>query len=172
MMAVRAVGHLRLPAFDAEVFDLYLRMPPAWRCSGRMVQLALGELSPAAARLPNANTHFRADLAPRIETLGLIARGALRRLGVLARPRTPTPMHSAGSWQDIAALYREDPGHRGRFAEIRGRLDALCFGLLDADGLAACIDAHLDGRAKHTKLLRQLLTHDAWVRCFGIDGVG
>ena len=47
---------------------------------------------------------------------------------------------------------------------------ALTFGVLDCDALAACIDEHLDGRAKHTKLMRQLLTHDAWVRCFGISG--
>ena len=68
----------------------------------------------------------------------------------------------------MTELFREDPAHRARFLAIRGRLDALCFGVLSPDGLAACIDEHLEGRAKHTKLLRQLLTHDSWVRISGM----
>ena len=168
MMATRAVANLRLPAFDNEVFDLYLRMPPAWRCSGRMVKRALALLSPEAGRLPQANTGFRADLDPWLEIAALMGRAALRRLGLARREVTPTSYHSAGSWQNIPNLYKDEPGHRRRFMDIRGRLDALTLGVLDADALARCIDEHLEGRAKHTKLLRQLLTHDAWVREFGI----
>jgi hypothetical protein len=170
MMATRAVANLRLPAFDGDVFDIYLRMPPSWRCDGKMVKRALGHLSPAAASLPNANTHFRADLDPWLEVVGLMARAGLRRLGLAKRPRTPSAYHSSGSWQDVTALYRDESHHRARFLEIRQRLDALTFGVMDSDALSACIDEHLDGRAKHTKLLRQLLTHDAWVRTFGIAG--
>lgn len=170
MMAVRAVCNLRMPSFDNEVFELYLRMPPAWRCSGRMVQLALRRLSPEAARLPNANTGFRAHLHPWLEVLGLLGRATLRRLGLVRRPWVPSPVHSLGSWQNLAALYREDPDHRVHFQAVRARLDGLSFGILDSDNLALCIDEHLDGRASHAKLLRQLLTHDAWVRTFGIEG--
>ena len=77
-------------------------------------------------------------------------------------------MHATGSWQDIGELYRHDARHRQRFLEIRDRLDALAFGVLSEDGLSACIEEHLNGNETHTKLLRQLLTHDAWVREFGI----
>ena len=170
MMATRAVGNLRMLSFDDEVFGVYTRMPPAWRCSGRMVKRALRLLSPDAARMANANTHFPADMDPWLETGALLARGAFRRLGVARRLRAPTTIHSTGSWHDVTGLFRDEPAHRARFKEIRGRLDALTFGVLDANALAACIDEHLDGRAKHTKLLRQLLTHDAWVRSFGIVG--
>lgn len=170
MMATRAVANLRMLAFDDEVFDIYLRMLPAWRCSGRMVKRALHLLSPGAARTPNANTHFAADLAPWFETGALLARGALRRIGLARRPEAPTTIHSTGSWHDVAGLFRDEPGHRARFKDIRGRLEALTFDVLDRDALAACIDEHLAGRASHAKLLRQLLTHDAWVRSFGIAG--
>jgi hypothetical protein len=170
MLSVRAATNLRIPAFDADVIDIYLRMPPAWRCSGRAVQLALRATSPGLARLSNANTNFPADLHPWLEIGGLTLRGGLRRLGLAARPDVPTNMHSAGSWQDSPGLYRGDPGYRARLMGIRNRLDALSYGLFDVDALRACIDEHLDGRANHTKLLRQLLTHDAWVRCFGITG--
>lgn len=172
MMATRAVGNLRMLAFDDEVFDVYLRMPPAWRCSGRMVKRALRLLSPDAARMANANTHFAADMDPWLETGTLLARGAFRRIGIARRLQAPTTIHSTGSWHDVTGLFRDEPAHRARFKDIRGRLDALTFGVLDASALAACIDEHLDGRAKHTKLLRQLLTHDGWVRSFGITGAG
>ncbi len=172
MMSVRAAANLRLPAFDAEVMDVYLRMPPAWRCAGRPVQLALRAASPALAQLNNANTHFGADLHPWLEIAALLLRGGLRRLGLAARPDVPSAMHSAGSWQDIPGLFRDDPGHRARFLATRDNLDALGFGLFDNDQLRARIDEHLDGRARHTKLLRQLLTHEAWVRLFGIAGHG
>lgn len=168
MMSVRAVGYLGMPAFDREVFDIYLKMPPAWRCSGRMVKDALRLLAGDAARIPNANTHFRADLHPWIEIAALLGRAALRKARLLRRPWKPTPMHSIGSWQDIGELYRRDARHRQRFLEIRDRLDGLVFGVLSTDGLSACIDEHLEGTATHTKLLRQILTHDAWVRSFGV----
>jgi len=172
MMSVRAAANLRLPAFDAEVMSVYLRMPPAWRCAGRPVQLALRALSPALARLPNANTHFAADLHPWGEIAALVSRGVLRRAGLAKRPVVPSSMHSPGSWQDIPGLFRDDPGHRARFKSMRANLDALGFGIFDLDQLGACIDEHLDGSRKHSKLLRQLLTHEAWVRLFGIAGRG
>ena len=136
------------------------------------MQLALRAVSPALARLPNANTHFRADLHPWLEVAALVTRGAIRRLGLAGRPEVPSSMHSAGSWQDIPGLFRDGPGHRARFVKIRDNLDALGFGLFDLDQLRACIDEHLEGRGKHTKLLRQLLTHEAWVRVFGVEGHG
>ncbi|MGD9537700.1 MAG: asparagine synthase-related protein [Alphaproteobacteria bacterium] len=166
MMAVRAAADLRLPAFDNEVFEIYLGMKPAWRVAARVMQRAAQLIRPDIARLPNANTGFRADLPGWLEVAGLLGRGLLRRLGLAARPALPGASHSAGSWQNFGALYRSDPAHRARLSEVRGRLDALCFGLLDADALAACIDEHLAGTRSHTKLLRQLLTHDAWVRLF------
>lgn len=170
MMATRAVANLAIPAFDNEVLGVYLSMPPANRVSGRMVHKAIRILAPDAASLPNANTHFPADLDPWLEVGALFARGALRRVGLARRTALPSQDHSEGSWQNLDSLYRQEEGHRRRFLEIRSRLDSMTFGIMSADGLAACIDEHLEGRMKHTKLLRQLLTHDAWVRRFGIAG--
>jgi len=169
MMATRAVADLAIPAFDNEVFQVYLGMRPAMRVSGRLVHNAMKRLSPELAAFPNANTHFRADLNPWLEVGALLVRAGLRRLGLANRTELPSQSHSEGSWQNINSLYREELGHRRRFTEIRQRLDSMTCGVLCADGLAACIDEHLDGRADHPKLLRQLLTHDAWMRRFGIN---
>lgn len=170
MLSVRAVTNLLLPAFDADVIDVYLQMKPQWRVSGSAVINALRAVSRDLARLPNANTHFAADRNPWLDVASLVVRGGLRRLGLAQRHDVPTSAHSAGSWQNIASLYRFEAGHRARFSEIRGRLDATGFGMFDASALAKCIDEHLEGRAQHTKLMRQLLTHDAWARRFGISG--
>jgi asparagine synthase (glutamine-hydrolysing) len=170
MMSVRAFANLRMPAYDKEVMDVYLKMPPNWRCSGRVVLRALEHVSPPLARLPNSNTGFPANREPWVDVATLIGRGILRNVGLMRRPETPSDAHSAGSWQNVAALYRGGCLHRARFIEIRERLDGISFGILDCDGLRTVIDEHLDGRSEHTKLMRQLLTHDAWVRRFGIEG--
>ena len=170
MMSVRAGANLRLPAYDSGVIDVYLQMKPEWRCSGRPVIGALRRLSPQLARLPNANTHGPADRDPWLDVAAQLGRGAMRRLGLARRPPVPSSLHSAGSWQDATGLYRDGPAHRARFIEIRDRLDALTFGMMQADQLRTCIDQHLSGQGAHTKLMRQLLTHDAWVRHFGIEG--
>ena len=169
MMATRAVADLAMPAYDNEVMGIYLNMPPSERVTGRLVHKAMRHLSPEAAELRNANTHFRADLDPWLEVAALLFRAGMRRVGLAARPALPSLSHSDGSWQNVEALYRDEPGHRRRFKEIRARLDSLTCGILSTDGIAACIDEHLDGRVGHAKLMRQLLTHDAWVRRFGIE---
>jgi asparagine synthase (glutamine-hydrolysing) len=172
MMAARAVADLAIPAFDNEVFGVYLGMTPQMRVRGRLVHHAMRRLSPDAAQLPNANTHFRADLDPWLEVASLLGRAGLRRLGLAARTALPSGGHSEGSWQNLDSLYQDDPGHRQRFLAIRDRLDSMTGGVLSADGIAACINEHLEGRKPHAKLLRQLLTHDAWVRGFGIEASG
>ena len=63
--------------------------------------------------------------------------------------------------------FRYDERYR-KLLEIRDRLDGLTFGLLDQDQLAACIDNHMSGEELHTKLIRQLLTHDNWVTAYNI----
>lgn len=168
MQAIRAFSDLRMPAFDNDVFDVYLQMTPNWRCQGRMTQQALQILSPEGARIPNANTQFRCDLDPRVEIAALLARGVLRRMRVLKRTVLPSAAHSEGSWQNLSALYRGADGFRTRLTEVRNRLDVLSCGALDPDGMAQCIDEQLAGSAKHDKLIRQLLTHDAWAREYGI----
>jgi len=170
MMSVRAATNLAIPAFDNEVMDVYLQSPPAWRTDRRLANRALGLLSRDAAAYPSANTGTRADLEPWLEISGVLGRAALRRLGLGRTTRLPSGAHSHGSWQNAGALYRENPAHRQRLVEIKDRLDALSFGLLDTDILARFIDDHMEGRANHAKVLRSLMSHDVWVRRFGIEG--
>ena len=108
-------------------------------------------------------------LHPWTEVSSLFFRAALRRLKLVKRPSLPSTVHSAGSWQNLDSLYRDDPSHRAHFNAIRDRIDSLSFGILDHDALHNCIKQHMDGSFSHTKLLRQILTHDAWVRTYKIE---
>ena len=64
MMSVRAVANLRMPAFDNEVFGVYLSMSPGQRVSGAAVYFALEKISTELSVIPNANTGFRAGIGP------------------------------------------------------------------------------------------------------------
>jgi asparagine synthase (glutamine-hydrolysing) len=170
MMAVRAACNLRLTTYDSAVFQVYLGMPPAWRVRAGVALSAMRRLSPGMARIANANTGSAADLGPWKEVGYVLARAAGRRLGLVRRDALPSAMHSAGSWQNINTLYRQDPEHRRLFQEIRARTDTLSFGLLSAQDLAEVIDEHLAGRGDHGKLLRFLMTFDSWTRQTGLSG--
>lgn len=168
MMSVRAKCNLRMPAFDKNMFDIYLMMSPEQRVRGRAVFMAMEMISPELAKMKNANTLFPANLGPWTEIAALTSRAAARRLGIAKRPVLPSAMHSAGSWQDLGELYRLDPLHRKKFVGIKSRLDAISFGLMDCDALALVIDEHLNGTVNHQKLMRQLLTHDTWASLYGM----
>lgn len=168
MMSVKAVSNLRMPAFDNDVFGVYLRMSPEQRVRGTSVYLALQQISPELFNLVNANTGFSAGIGPWKEIIALIGRASLRRFGLFKKAQLPTVQHSNGSWQNLTNLYRYDNNYRQRLRDIRDRLDVLAFGLLDKDQLATCIDKHISGEETHTKLIRQLLTHDNWVEAYDI----
>lgn len=169
MMSVRAVANLRMPAFDNEVFGVYLSMSPRQRVSGAAVYFALEKISRELSVIPNANTGFRAGIGPWKEIFALLGRASLRRMRLLEKVQVPTVKHSAGSWQNLANLFRYDERYRKKLLEIRDRLDGLSFGLLDQDQLAICIDNHMSGEELHTKLIRQLLTHYNWVTAYNIS---
>lgn len=169
MMSIRAVANLRMPAFDNEVFDIYLQMSPQQRINGSAVLHVLEKISPELSKIPNANTGFSACLGPWKEIAALLTRASLRRAGIVGKVHLPSNQHSAGSWQNLGNLFRNEPSYRKKFDDIRNRLDSLSFGLFDIDQLSACINQHLSGEKNHTKLMRQLLTHDNWVANYSIS---
>ncbi len=169
MMAVRGASNVRMPAFDNRVFDIYLGMSPQQRIRGSAVYFALELISKDLSKLKNANTGFAASIGPWNEIFVQLSRGMLRKCKILQKEKLPSSKHSHGSWQNLGALYKDDPAHRFRLLDIRKRLDSLSFNLLENDALAKCIDDHLDGLEQHTKLLRQLITHDSWVQIFNMS---
>ena len=111
MMSIRA-ANLRMPAFDNEVFDIYLQMSPQQRINGSAVLHVLEKISPELSKIPNANTGFSACLGPWKEIAALLTRASLRRAGIVGKVHLPSNQHSAGSWQNLGNLFRNEPSYR------------------------------------------------------------
>ena len=80
MMSVRAVSNLRMPAFDNDVFGVYLRMSPEQRVRGRPVLLALQKISPELFGFTECKHRvFRRNWSME-RNFSLIGRASLRRL--------------------------------------------------------------------------------------------
>ena len=151
MMSVRAVANLRMPAFDNDVFSVYLNMSPQQRVGGNAVHLALKKISPELSEIPNANTGFSAGIGPWKEILALLSRASLRRIGLLEKIQVPSVKHSTGSWQNLGNLFRYDDRYRERLLENPRSYRQFIFGLLSHDRLATCIDDHMSGKQETHK---------------------
>ncbi len=170
-VAMESVIAHRAIAFDPEVFDLYLAMPPAWRASGRMAQRAMILLNPKLMSLPDANTRVRARY-PFMAQIGLVfANAVLRKLGLKTQPALPDPTMSHGSWANFPELLRRDPIFLDRLHTLPSNPALLDTGLFRRDGLETVVNAHLGGEANHVKLLLQLLTMASWLEQHPYDGV-
>ena len=70
----------RTPAFDNELFDFYLSMPPGQRITAGVLRGALRQLNPAMASLRMGNHGMPAAASPAYKTFYLIGRRLMRHL--------------------------------------------------------------------------------------------
>lgn len=161
----------RTLAYDPEVFELYLSMPPAWRASGRMAHAAMRRLGEDLMGLPDANTGFAAKQSFWTHISLIYLRAAARSLGLSARPTVPDPTMTQGSWPDYAVLYRRDPIFLGRLKGLSTLPALMDTGLFSRDGIERMVEDHLAGKANHKKLLDQLLTIASWLSAHPYSGV-
>jgi asparagine synthase (glutamine-hydrolysing) len=170
-VAMETVIRHRALAFDNEVFDLYLAMPPEWRASGRMMQGAMIRLGPDLMRLPDANTGIRASWPFQLQIALVFGCALARRLRLAHTSTLPDPTMTHGSWANFAELLRRDVRWAGRLAALSSNAALLDSGLFERDGLAAVVRQHLDRTANHVKLLLQLLTLASWLEQHSYSGV-
>ena len=161
-VAMESVINQRVIAFDPDIFDLYLAMPPEWRASGRMVHAAMMKLGPDLMDLPDANNGFPACYAFNTQIALIFCRAVLRKMGFFRLPSLPDPTVTHGSWANHSELLRRDPVFVSRLRDLSKR-DALSeTGLFQAGGIAQVVEEHLHARENHVKLLLQLLTMASW----------
>jgi len=166
LLFLRHFVETRTPAYDRDLFDFFLSMPPAWRCSGKVFRKALQILNPKLARLPTSNTGFRADMGP-WTALGLVlGRAALRKTGVVSRPSVPEAGATQGSWADFPELLRTHPGLKSGLdaalqdPEVR-RLD-----IFDIGELEAMVQEDRSRTADHGKILTSFLSFVSWMQLY------
>ncbi len=161
----------RAIAFDAEVFDLYLAMPPEWRAAGRMAHAAMRALDDDLMAIPDANTGFPARHGFWRQIALLFARATARRLGLARPPKVENPNATQGSWANYAELFRRDPIFVERLKGLSKNPALMDTGLFAARGLDRLVDDHLTGRADHKKLFLEVLSLASWLERHGYSAV-
>lgn len=155
-------------AFDKEVFDLYLSLPPKMRAGSDIPRKALLQLAPKLAALPDANTGTSASRGSWMQLLHHALQAWGRRL-----PGRQNPIAGAthGSWANFALLMRTDPILLSRLEALPKSAALMDTGLFDEKRLRDLISDHLANRADYRKLLRILLTIDSWYTQYPYKGV-
>lgn len=155
-------------AFDKEVFDLYLSMPPKMRAESDIPRKALLQLAPKLAALPDANTGTSAFRGPWMQLFHQAFQAWSRRM---PGRQNPTAGATHGSWADFGLLMRKDPMFLSRLKGLPRSPALMDSGLFDEKGLRHLINDHLSNRADYRKLLRMLLTIDSWYTRYPYKGV-
>lgn len=155
-------------AFDKEVFDLYLSLPPKMRAESDIPRNALFRLAPNLAALPDANTGTSASRGSWMQLFHHALQAWGRRL---PGRQNPTAGATHGSWSNFALLMRKDPIFLSRLEALPKSPALMDTGLFDEKGLRDLISDHLSNRADHRKLLRILLTIDSWYARYPYKGV-
>lgn len=140
------------PFLDNRLVDLFLSTPPRHLLRGGLVGAAVERLAPDLAALPHANTGVGLSRPFAAQWLGGIATGFAERY--LADPPSE-PHWTSGPWPDHGDLIRTHDFVRETIEENDDLIRALPF--LDADGVGACYQQHLDG-AHNLAALYSLVT--------------
>lgn len=76
-----------------------------------------------------------------------------------------------GSWASFPVLLRTDAHLVARLEGLVRNPALMDTGLFAADGIGRVVEEHVTGRAKHTKLLLQLLTMASWLGAHSYSAV-
>jgi hypothetical protein len=165
VLSIRSRMDATVVAWDLELLDVALQLPPEWCWPDQAYRKALEILSPPLARLPYANEGLPAGTSPFVRTAYSFMRGGMRALG--RRFLDKRPLQGPASWLDFDGLLRR-PG------PLHDRLRALpdsealgeC-GMFDRSGLREVVDQHLSRKRNIAKFLLMLLTIENWIAQFG-----
>ncbi|MCD6362366.1 MAG: hypothetical protein J7M38_16025 [Armatimonadetes bacterium] len=151
------------PAFDNEVIDAYLTVPPFLRFNHIAYRRAIARLNPDVAGIPYTRTGVPITLHPVLERCGGIAvrhgRAAVRSLRRLCGLSVPP----AGEWPKIGESMTRCPEWHKVLRERADSSQMVELGLIDRDALHDIVEAQIAGRADHKELLGGWLTLEVWL---------
>ncbi len=170
LLFLRHFVQTRTPAYDRDLFDFFLSMPPAWRCSGKVFREALRLLNPELARLRTSNTGFRGDMGRWPQVALVLARAGLRRARALPRPSVPEAGATQGSWVDFPELLRTHPVLKEQMDHALVDPEVRRLELFDLEAVAAMVREDRSRTADHGKVLTLFLTFCTWNQLFPSSG--
>jgi asparagine synthase (glutamine-hydrolysing) len=135
----------RLPYVDADLLELLLGVPPAWKVGDRIQAHILRRRRPAFLGVVNSNTGAGVGAGPLRRKLGWLRMKVLARLGV----RGYQPYERLGRW------LREEL--RPVVEHLLLRPGCLDGGIFNPQTVRTVVAQHLDGQRNHTFLLMALM---------------
>jgi len=165
IISIRSRMEASILAFDNDIIDIALQMPPHWASPDGAYREALALLSPPLARLQYANEGLPANVNPYLRTAYGLFQASVRTAGRRVFDRRPTSGPS--SWLDFDSLLRRPGPFRDRVQRLPDSEALAECGIFDRDGLRAVVEQHLSRRRHVAKFLIMLMTIENWIVQFG-----
>ncbi|MBU4376405.1 MAG: hypothetical protein KKD29_02875 [Candidatus Omnitrophica bacterium] len=161
LCSMRTAVEERTAAFDNELFDFYLSLPPESRLNKKIFTDAIKLLSEDFYRIKSANTNFNIYDSDLMLTAKLSANKILRQLGLSA---SLPPSQADRSWPVKADIIKQS----GKImAIVRALTDSEALntlGFFDMDAIKRYLGRHLAGKADHSDLILTLVTIDTFIK--------
>lgn len=166
--ALRPFHNERSVVFHNDVLDLHLRMPVAARANSRVWKLAVKQLNPKVARVPDANTGHSPFLPWPVALAMDLPRRFARGLGLRGNSRVIG--RTSGSWPNFPELITHNRHIRSIIEQSFRDPEALDPSIFDIPRIQLEYQNHLAGRANHDMSLFLLATFGCWHRNYGPPG--
>jgi len=148
-------------AYDKDLFNFYLSIPPALRSSGELIKKTLGCLNPELAKLNNANTKVKAYYPRSVEYFHVLL-SSLNNKRKKNNNLISDSYITEGSWLSYRELFILHKGFRNKIEKLIHDDNINDLGLFDVDKLRIIINEHMDGKINHYKFLHILMTLSEW----------
>lgn len=165
IISIRSRMEASILAFDNDIIDIALQMPPQWASPDDAYREALTILSPSLARLQYANEGLPVNANPYLRTAYGLLQASVRTAGRRMLDRRPTSGPS--SWLDFESLLRRPGPFRDRVQRLPDSEALAECGIFDRTGLRMVVDQHLSRRRNVAKFLIMLMTIENWIAQFG-----
>lgn len=161
LCSMRTMAEERTVAFDNELFDFYLSLPPEIRLNRKIFTDAIKLLNKELYRIKNANTNFNIYDSDFILTAKISANKILRQFGFGV---TVLPGRQDRSWPIKADVMKGSEKMRKIASNLAGSEALDMLGFLDMDAIKLCVEKYLAGKADYSDLILTLVTMDVFMK--------
>lgn len=169
LMSNRTFIDTRTIAFDNDLLDFYLELPPELRFGGRVYRKALRKISPSLATIPLASTElppitpmFLEWIFLTIKTTSLFKKVILNEEGSLLHPA-----HTQDSWPNFSELIRYEEGLKKLIGNTIRDPECLNPQIFNIRKIKEILEDHLGDKADYTNFLLLLFTFGRWHKKYG-----
>ena len=168
LISIRAYIDERTIAFDNDVLDVYLEMPPELRFKGKVYVRASKRLSPKIATIPNSNTGHSLFMPELVEWGLTLCQRMVSKLPLSKRcSQLSHPAYTQSSWPNFAELIRHNEKMKKLIGDTIRDSECLDPNIFNIQRIEEMFEEHLNGKADYKEFLFLLLTFGRWHKKYG-----